>query len=64
MGTEIYLEGCDLTDAHFVDHKCNILEDEEDLNCKLFPSEKGECQFLCHQKISSFFNELTFHYRF
>ena len=50
MGTEIYLEGCDLTDAHFVDHKCNILEDEEDLNCKLFPSEKGECQFLCHQK--------------
>lgn len=40
MGTEIYLEGCDLTDAHFIDHKCNILEDEEDFNCKLFPSEK------------------------
>lgn len=40
LGTEIYWEGCDFSEGHFIDHKCNTLEDTEDLNCKLFSSEQ------------------------
>lgn len=42
MGTEIYWENCDFSEDHFVDHTCNILDDLEELNCKLFSSEKGK----------------------
>jgi len=42
LGTQIYWEGCDLTKEHFVNHKCNTLEDLKKLNCKLFSSEKDE----------------------
>lgn len=40
LGTEIYWESCDFTEGSFVDHKCNVLEDLEELNCKLYKSEK------------------------
>jgi len=42
LGTEINFDGCDLTEEHFVNHKCNTLEDLEELNCKLFSTEKDE----------------------
>ena len=42
LGTQIYWDNCDITDNDtFVDHKCNIIEDEEKLNCKLYPTEKN-----------------------
>jgi len=42
LGTQIYWDKCDLTEEHFVNHKCNTLEDLKELNCKLFSTEKDE----------------------
>ena len=30
-GTQIYWDSCDLNNATMVDHKCNVMEDLEDL---------------------------------
>ena len=46
MGTEIIWEGCDMTDEEdaIIDDEgveCNLLENEKELKCKLYPDEKG-----------------------
>ena len=38
-GTQIWWDNCDLSNATMVDHKCNVMEDLEILNCKLYPRE-------------------------
>ncbi len=48
LGSEIDWKGCDLTppnedsDIGFIDHKCNVIEDLEDMNCKKYSYEKDE----------------------
>ena len=43
LGTEIYWDECDVsTNETFIDHKCNVIEDEEKLNCKLYPTEQNK----------------------
>ena len=46
VGTEIIWEGCDMIDDEdgIIDDqgvKCNLLENEKELKCKLYPDEKG-----------------------
>lgn len=41
-GTELWLEACELDNATLIDHKCNTMEDLKELNCKLYPTERGE----------------------
>jgi len=43
LGTQIYWDECDnSTIDAFVDHKCNIIQDEERMNCKLYPTETNK----------------------
>ena len=37
-GTQIWWDNCDLSNKTMVDHKCNVVEDLEELNCKLYPT--------------------------
>ena len=56
LGTQIYWDNCDITDNDtFVDHKCNIIEDEEKLNCKLYPTEKNMSKLI---KLSTIFTQI------
>ena len=63
LGTQIYWDNCDITDNDtFVDHKCNIIEDEEKLNCKLYPTEKNMSKLI---KLTTMFIQIniTSHFR-
>ena len=58
VGTEIIWEGCDMTDEEdaIIDDEgveCNLLENEKELKCKLYPDEKGISMlfFKCLQHI-------------
>ena len=43
LGTQIYWDECDnSTIDAFVDHKCNIIQDEKPMNCKLYPTETNK----------------------
>ena len=44
LGTQIYWDGCDLSNEDTdisIDHKCSVIEEEKKLNCKLYRSEEG-----------------------
>eukprot|EP00095_Tigriopus_kingsejongensis_P007120 maker-scaffold303_size215788-snap-gene-1.14 protein:Tk07120 transcript:maker-scaffold303_size215788-snap-gene-1.14-mRNA-1 annotation:"GL12734" len=42
LGTTVYWDGCDFNNETFVDHRCNVLDDLEPMNCKLYKYEKDK----------------------
>ena len=42
LGTQIYWDECDIREEKFIDTKCNVIEDEEKMNCKLYPTETNK----------------------
>ena len=62
-GTKIYWSGCDFSKDrdgnynNFVNHTCNIMEDIEEWNCKMFDSEAKEGQ-VGHKQICKDFDNI------